>query len=96
MKGTVNWYNEIQGKGFICGVDGKDLFVYRSSLDFLTLLHAGDEVDYEVRESGDGPQAVNIRTAADDHRMVLGSDMTTLGTIMTTTKGQRHTRKHTV
>jgi len=62
MKGTVNWYNEAQGKGFICGSDGADLFVYQSSLDFLTLLHAGDEVEYDVRKTDKDIRAVNLRT----------------------------------
>jgi len=62
MKGIVNWYNEAQGKGLICGSDGTDLFVYRSSLDFLTLLHAGDEVEYDVRKTGSALQAINLKT----------------------------------
>lgn len=45
MKGTVNWYNEAQGKGFICSSDRIVIFVNRSSLDFLTRLHAGDDVN---------------------------------------------------
>lgn len=67
MKGTVNWYNESQGKGFICGSDGIDLFVYRSSLDFLTLLHAGDDVEYDIRKTGTDLQAVNIKTIMKKH-----------------------------
>ncbi len=61
MDGVVNWYDEKQGRGFITGRDGDDVFVYRSSLDFLTLLHAGDHIEYDVVTTMNGPQAVNVK-----------------------------------
>lgn len=54
-------------EGLICGSDGTDLFVYQSSIDFLTLLHAGDEVEYDVWRTGNGVQAVDLKTIMKKH-----------------------------
>ena len=61
MNGVVNWYDENQGRGFITSRDGNDVFVYRSSLDFLTILHAGDRIEYDVVSTMKGPQAVHVK-----------------------------------
>jgi cold shock CspA family protein len=61
MDGIVNWYDEQQGRGFITGRDGNDVFVYKSSLDFLTILHSGDRIEYEVVMTASGPQAKQIK-----------------------------------
>ncbi len=61
MNGVVNWYDEKQGCGFITSREGNDVFVYRSSLDFLTILHAGDNIEYDVVSTMKGPQAVNVK-----------------------------------
>jgi len=61
MKGIVNWYNEQKGYGFVSGEDGSDVFVYRKAIDFLTLLNAGDTVEYDVRNAEQGFNAFNVK-----------------------------------
>ncbi len=61
MKGIVNWYKEKDGYGFITGEDGKDVFVYKKALHFLTLLNAGDMVEYQIQPSNQGSEAVNLK-----------------------------------
>ena len=61
-KGTVKWFNNQKGYGFITGEDGKDVFVHFSGLvmeGFKTLTE-GQTVEYEVTDGEKGPQAVNV------------------------------------
>ncbi len=61
--GTVKWYNEQKGFGFIIPDDGgADLFVHRSSLKEGTLAE-GQKVSYDTSEGrkGKGPQAVDVK-----------------------------------
>ena len=62
MKGTVKWFNESKGYGFIKRPKGDDIFVHFSAIQaqgFRTL-QEGEEVEFEVRESERGPQAANV------------------------------------
>ena len=61
MKGTVKWFNDRKGFGFIEGEDKKDIFVHRSSIAEGTYLSEGDQVEYEVESSEKGPNAVNVK-----------------------------------
>ena len=61
MKGTVKWFNDRKGFGFIEGEDEKDIFVHRNSLAEDTYLTDGDQVEYEIGSSDKGPQAVNVK-----------------------------------
>lgn len=61
MKGTVKWYNEMKGYGFIEGEDGEDIFVHRTSLPIGTGLTEGDTVEYEPEDSDRGPKATNVK-----------------------------------
>ena len=61
MKGTVKWYNDVRGFGFIEVEDGKDVFVHRTSLPEGTNLNDGDNVEFEIEESTRGPQAKNVK-----------------------------------
>lgn len=62
-EGTVKWFNDRKGYGFITLEDGRDLFVHYSSIDtpgFKTLTE-GERVTFEVEESKRGPQAKNVK-----------------------------------
>ena len=61
MKGTVKWYNDRKGFGFIEVEDGKDIFVHRNSLPEGIYLNDGDNVEFETEESEKGPQAINVK-----------------------------------
>jgi CspA family cold shock protein len=62
--GTVKWFNDAKGFGFITPDDGsKDLFVHFSAIQasgFKTLKEA-DKVQYDVEQSPKGPRATNIK-----------------------------------
>jgi CspA family cold shock protein len=62
-EGTVKWFNEKKGYGFIQQKDGRDLFVHFSSIDMpgFKTLSEGDRVTFEVEETERGPQAKNVR-----------------------------------
>jgi CspA family cold shock protein len=64
--GTVKWFNEAKGFGFITPEDGgKDLFAHFSQIQgqgFKTLTE-NQRVQFEVSEGQKGPQATNIRPA---------------------------------
>lgn len=64
-KGTVKWFNNQKGFGFITGEDGNDVFVHYSGIDtegFKTL-EEGATVEYEVVDGTKGPQAVHVTVA---------------------------------
>ena len=62
--GTVKWYNESKGFGFISRDSGKDLFVHVIALENTgnsrPTLNEGDAVEFNVEESAKGPQATNV------------------------------------
>ena len=62
--GTVKWFNESKGFGFITPADGgKDVFVHFSAIaseGFRTLAE-GQQVTFEVENGPKGPQAVNVQ-----------------------------------
>ena len=63
-EGTVKWFSEKKGYGFIEQDDGPDIFVHYSSIDssgFKTLSD-GERVRFEVEESDRGPVAKNVTT----------------------------------
>ncbi len=61
MKGTVKWFNDRKGYGFIEGEDGKDIFVHRNDLPLEITLDEKDQVEYEITNSDRGPQATNVK-----------------------------------
>ena len=64
VKGTVKWYNEKKGFGFISQEDGgPDVFVHHSSIvaDGFRSLNEGDQVEFEITEGPKGPQASNCK-----------------------------------
>jgi CspA family cold shock protein len=65
--GTVKWFNDSKGYGFIAPDDGgKDLFVHHSSIagDGCKTLAEGSKVSYEAREGSKGPEATNVAQVA--------------------------------
>jgi CspA family cold shock protein len=61
--GTVKWFNEAKGYGFITPEDGsKDLFVHFSAItaDGFKTLTEGATVTFESREGQKGPEAINV------------------------------------
>ena len=61
-KGTVKWFNDAKGYGFISRSTGDDVFVHFSSIqgDGFRTLAEGDEVEFELRETERGLQAANV------------------------------------
>ena len=61
-KGTVKWFNNQKGYGFICDEEGNDVFVHYSGLNMegFKSLEEGAAVEYEVVDGAKGPQAVNV------------------------------------
>lgn len=61
-KGTVKWFDETKGFGFITRENGGDVFVHYSSIEssgFKSLVE-GDSVTFEIEEGEKGPKAVNV------------------------------------
>lgn len=61
-KGTVKWFNNQKGYGFISDAEGNDVFVHYSGLNMegFKTLEEGQEVEYEVIQGEKGPQATNV------------------------------------
>ena len=62
-QGTVKWFNNAKGYGFITPSEGgQDLFVHMSNIvmEGYKTLAENQEVDYEVGESDSGPVATNV------------------------------------
>lgn len=62
MRGTVKWFNNQKGYGFISDPEGNDVFVHYTGLNMegFKSLEEGQEVEYEVVNGDKGPQAVNV------------------------------------
>jgi CspA family cold shock protein len=60
--GSVKWFNDAKGYGFITGEDGQDVFAHYSAIqsDGFKSLQEGDKVEYEVVDGPKVPQASNI------------------------------------
>lgn len=63
LRGTVKWFNDAKGYGFITQADGQEIFVHFSGIagEGFRSLAEGDEVEFELRTTDRGPQAGNVR-----------------------------------
>jgi cold shock protein len=66
LKGTVKWFNNAKGFGFIGREDGPDVFVHYSAIqnEGYKSLQEGDPVEFESVEGQKGPQAGNVSKIA--------------------------------
>ena len=63
MKGTVKFYNELKGFGFIAAEDGKEYFVHKTSLEEGLTLKEADAVEFEIGQGDRGPKAISVKKA---------------------------------
>jgi CspA family cold shock protein len=65
-QGTVKWFNDAKGYGFISQEGGEDVFVHFSAIQAqgFKSLAEGDRVEFEVTRGPKGLQASNVRRAA--------------------------------
>ncbi len=61
-QGTVKWFNESKGYGFITADEGKDVFVHYSAIqgEGFKTLNEGQKVSFEIVNGEKGPQASNV------------------------------------
>ncbi|MFQ6323822.1 MULTISPECIES: cold-shock protein [Lactococcus] len=64
-KGTVKWFNDAKGFGFITAEDGSDVFAHFSEIQSngFKKLEEGEKVIFDMGEGQRGPQATNINKA---------------------------------
>lgn len=78
-KGTVKWFNNAKGYGFLGRDDGADVFVHYSSIqsDGYKSLKEGDEVEFDIIQGSKGPQAdqvVRLKDVAGPGAAAAGPD----------------------
>jgi CspA family cold shock protein len=60
LNGSVKWYNERLGYGFLQREEGDDIFVHFSVLVEDETLEQGEEVEFEIGEGPKGPMAIKV------------------------------------
>jgi cold shock protein len=70
IKGTVKWFNNAKGFGFIGREDGPDVFVHYSAIssEGYKSLSEGDPVEFEIVQGQKGPQAGNVIKLTEAHQ----------------------------
>jgi cold shock protein len=66
VQGTIKWFNNSKGYGFIGRDDGPDVFVHYSAIvgDGYRTLQEGDPVEFEIVQGPKGPQAADVKKTA--------------------------------
>jgi CspA family cold shock protein len=61
-KGTVKWFNNAKGYGFITPESGKDVFVHHTAIqgEGYKSLDEGQQVEFDIEQGPKGEQAVNV------------------------------------
>jgi CspA family cold shock protein len=67
MTGTVKWFNDAKGFGFIGREGGPDVFVHFTAIETTGFksLAEGDQVEFEIVQGQKGPQAANVQKVGD-------------------------------
>ena len=62
QKGSVKWFNETKGFGFLACDDGKEVFIHFSAIsgDGFKTLNEGQRVEFDVEQDDKGPTAKNV------------------------------------
>ena len=63
VTGTVKWFNDSKGYGFLTADDGTDAFVHHTDIqgEGFKSLAEGDTVEFEITPGPKGPKAINVR-----------------------------------
>ncbi|MFQ5894202.1 MAG: cold-shock protein [Nitrospinota bacterium] len=62
-RGTVKWFNEAKGFGFIAQEGGADVFVHFSAIqgDAFRTLTEGEAVEFDIQQDPRGPKAIRVK-----------------------------------